>query len=169
MGAMKGTMKKFDEWIGPYPYSKVTVVDPPDGGLAAGGMEYPTFITGITTWWVPDGLKFPEGVVEHEFGHQYWYGMVATNEFEEAWLDEGINQYTECKIMDALYGRDVDVLNTRVASAGERGLDRIGYAGVAENDPNVRRGWQSVNSGAYGRVPYSQTHLPRATAGATHG
>src|SRR6266849_5311125 len=83
---------------------------------------YPTFIiTAATTWWVFDGLKIPESVVEHEFGHQYWYGLVATNEFEQAWLDEGINQYTECKVMDALYGRDVDVLNTRVASAGERG------------------------------------------------
>ena len=43
-------------------------------------------------------------VTEHEFGHQYWYGMVATNEFENAWLDEGINSYTEVKVIDALYG-----------------------------------------------------------------
>src|SRR5260370_36574186 len=93
--AVKGKMKKFDEWIGPYPYSQITVVDRPHCGLGAGGMEYPTFITAGTAWWIIEGLKFPEGVVEHEFGHQYWYGMVATNEFEEAWLDEGINQYTE--------------------------------------------------------------------------
>jgi hypothetical protein len=33
----------------------------------------------------------------HEFGHQYWYGMVATNEFEEPWMDEGINSYSESK------------------------------------------------------------------------
>ncbi len=122
-------------------------------------MEYPTFITAGTAWWAPDGLKFPEAVVEHEFGHQYWYGMVATNEFEEAWLDEGINQYTECKIMDALYGRDVDILNTRVATAGERGTDRIGYIGAAEYDPIIRRGWQFVNSGSYGGITYSKTAL----------
>ncbi len=64
-------------------------------------MEYPTFITGDTFWWAPKGQKvLPEGVTEHEFGHQYWYGMVATNEFENAWLDEGINSYTEVKVMD---------------------------------------------------------------------
>ena len=40
------------------------------------------------------GMLLPELVVEHEFGHQYWYGMVATNEFEDAWMDEGINSYT---------------------------------------------------------------------------
>jgi len=159
LDALKGTMKKFDEWIGPYPYSQITVVDPPHGGLAAGGMEYPTFITAATAWWVFDGLKFPEIVVEHEFGHQYWYGMVATNEFEEAWLDEGINQYTECKIMDALYGRDVDVLNTRVATAGERGTDRIGYIGVAEYDPMTRRGWQFLISNSYGGITYDKTAL----------
>jgi hypothetical protein len=157
MAALKGTMKKFDEWIGPYPYSQVTVVDPPHGGEAAGGMEYPTFITALTTWWMFDGLKLPELVVEHEFGHQYWYGMVATNEFEEAWLDEGIDQYTECKVMDALYGREVDTLNTRVATAGERGMDHRGYIGVAELDPMTRRGWQFLNFSSYGGISYDKT------------
>jgi hypothetical protein len=157
LDALKGTMKKFDEWIGPYPYSQITVVDPPHGGGAAGGMEYPTFITADTAWWMLDGLKEPEVVVEHEFGHQYWYGMVATNEFEEAWLDEGINQYTECKVMDALYGRDVDMLNTRVATGGERGVDRVSYIGVAELDPMTRYGWKFLNFNSYGGITYSKT------------
>jgi hypothetical protein len=157
--ALKGTMKKFDEWIGPYPYSQITVVDPPHGGSAAGGMEYPTFITADTTWWMFDGLKIPELVVEHEFGHQYWYAMVATNEFEDAWLDEGINSYSECKIMDALYGRDADFLNTRLATAGERGSARAGYIGVAELDPMTQRGWQFLNFNSYGGISYGKTTL----------
>ena len=33
----------------------------------------------------------------HEAGHQFWYGLVGTNEFQEAWLDEGFNQYHEAK------------------------------------------------------------------------
>jgi Aminopeptidase N len=80
------TLDRFEKWYGPYPYKTLTVVDPePDS--AAGGMEYPTFITGEASWFAPQGLRSnPEGVVEHEFGHQYWYGMVATNEFEDAWL-----------------------------------------------------------------------------------
>jgi hypothetical protein len=163
MDALKGTMKKFDEWIGPYPYSQITVVDPPHGGGAAGGMEYPTFITADTTWWMFDGLKEPEVVVEHEFGHQYWYGMVATNEFEEAWLDEGINQYTECKVMDALYGQDVDNLNTRLATGSERGADRAGYLGVADLDPMTRHGWQYLNFNSYGGITYSKTALALLT------
>ena len=159
LDALKGTMKKFDEWFGPYPYSQITVVDPPHGGSAAGGMEYPTFITADTSWWMPQGLLEPEIVVEHEFGHQYWYGMVATNEFEEAWLDEGINQYTECKVMDELYGPGADIANTRVLTASERGVDRSSYISVAENDPMTRFGWKFLNFNSYSGTTYSKTAL----------
>ena len=39
------SLDHFEKWYGPYPYKTLTVVDPePDS--AAGGMEYPTFITG---------------------------------------------------------------------------------------------------------------------------
>jgi hypothetical protein len=69
-------------------------------------MEYPTFITGDTSWFMPAGMYVPELVVEHEFGHQYWYGMVATNEFEDAWMDEGINSYTEVKVLDSILGQE---------------------------------------------------------------
>jgi hypothetical protein len=157
--ALKGTMHKFDEWYGPYPYAQITVVDPPNGGGASGGMEYPMFITADTSWWIFDGFKLPEVVVEHEFGHQYWYGMVATNEFEEAWLDEGINQYSESKVMDALYGSEADILNTPVATASELGFDRIGYIGVAEFDPLTRPGWKYLNFDSYGGITYSKTAL----------
>src|SRR3989449_9973530 len=56
-------------------------------------MEYPTFITVGTSFWPGERSSEPEGVTVHEFGHQFWYGLVANNEFEEAWLDEGFNSY----------------------------------------------------------------------------
>ena len=83
-------------------------------------MEYPTFITGDTNWFMPDGFHLPEVVVEHEFGHQYWYGMVATNEFEDAWMDEGINSYTEVKVLDSILGKKTSILNLAGATVGER-------------------------------------------------
>ena len=43
---------------------------------------------GGTTWWIPKSSGTGD-MIEHEFGDQYWYGMVATNEFENAWMDEG--------------------------------------------------------------------------------
>jgi len=157
--ALKGTMRKFDEWIGPYPYPQITVVDPPHGAMASGGMEYPTLITVGTTWWMPKGLRMPEIVTEHEFGHQYWYGMVATNEFENAWMDEGINEYLEVKVMDALYGQETSFASSRLASAGLRGTERASYARVADRDPIARFAWKFQGKGTYGAMTYSKTAL----------
>lgn len=83
---------------GPYPYGAITVVDPArdsDGTTLGGGMEYPTLITCGTQPSPHPRQPRPEGVTVHEFGHQYWYGLSANNEFEESWLDEGINTYSE--------------------------------------------------------------------------
>jgi hypothetical protein len=161
--ALKGTMRKFDEWIGAYPYPQITVVDPPHGGSAAGGMEYPTLITADTSWWMPRSLLEPEIVVEHEFGHQYWYGMVATNEFENAWMDEGINQYCEAKIMDALYGRETSNFNGHLGTMSERGIDLASYVHVADDDPLSRPAWLFMGNSSYGGITYSKTALMMLT------
>jgi Peptidase family M1 domain len=154
---VKGTLQKFDEWYGPYPYDRITLVDPPHGGTRAGGMEYPTLITLDTSWLMPKSVLLPELVTEHEFGHQYWYGMVATNEFEEAWLDEGINSYTEVKIMDALYGSDKDVLNLPYGTMGEREMQRLSYSSEPDTDPMTRFAWKFLDGQAYGGVTYGKT------------
>jgi Peptidase family M1 domain len=155
--ALKGTLSLYDKWIGPYPYDRITVVDPPHGALEAGGMEYPTLITAETTWWMPKGLLVPEVVVCHEFGHQYWYGMVATNEFEDAWLDEGINSYMEVKIMAALYGTSTSILNFPFAQEGDAEAQRTSYLQMPSYDPLTRFAWQFVDDGSYGGVTYGKT------------
>ncbi|MGA7852457.1 MAG: M1 family metallopeptidase [Candidatus Acidiferrales bacterium] len=155
--ALKGTLQLFDQWYGPYPYDRITVVDPPHGGGDAGGMEYPTLITAGTAWWMPDGLLAPEIVTEHEFGHQYWYGMVATNEFEDAWLDEGINSYSEVKVMDALYGKETSVMNFPFAHMGESELQRVSYLGEPDMDPIARFAWQFIGNNSYGGITYGKT------------
>ena len=155
--ALEGTLDRFDKWYGPYPYKQITLVDPPHGALEAGGMEYPTLFTADTTWWAPKGLLFPEDVTEHEFGHQYWYGMVATNEFENAWMDEGINSYTEVKIMESLYGKDTSILNMLAAHLGASDYERLMYSSVADDDPMSRFAWQYMNGNSYGGITYGKT------------
>jgi len=155
--SLKGTLDRFDRWYGPYPYDRITVVDPPHGASDAGGMEYPTLITGGTAWWLPDGLRATEVVTVHEFGHQYWYGMVATNEFEEAWLDEGINSYTEVKIMDSLYGKDRSLIDLWGLTADDAGLQRLSYLSQPDTDPMTRYAYQFMSSGAYGGITYGKT------------
>jgi len=150
------TLDHFEKWYGPYPYKTLTVVDPePDS--AAGGMEYPTFITGGTTWWIPEGIHEVEGVVEHEFGHQYWYGMVATNEFEDAWLDEGINSYTEVKVLESILGKDTSTLNLAGATYGESEQQRDLYLAGADRDSMAESAYSYVDSTSYGAVTYGKT------------
>jgi Peptidase family M1 domain len=160
---LKGTLAYFDRMYGPYPYDRITVVDPPNGALDAGGMEYSTLITAGTEWWMPKGLRLPEVVVEHEFGHQYWYGMVATNEFEEAWLDEGINSYTEVKAMDALYGRGQSGINLWGATLDDAGEQRLSYLRLPDADPMTRFAYLFMNDQSYGGVTYGKTATVLAT------
>ncbi len=102
--AVFAAINAFGLWYGRYPYPTLTVVDPQHGARGAGGMEYPTLITIGSDWLAPAPLLSPESVTVHEFGHQYWYGLVASNEFEESWLDEGITTYSQGKVLEAFYG-----------------------------------------------------------------
>jgi Peptidase family M1 domain len=156
MDVLKGSMQRFDQWYGPYPYAQLTVVDPPHGGLEAGGMEYPTFITAGTDWFAFKGDHETELVTEHEFGHQYWYGMVATNEFENAWLDEGINSYTEVKVLDDMYGHDASSLNLLGAKEGDASILRGYYLPVAETDSLSRPSYTDMSMESYGGVTYGK-------------
>ncbi len=100
--AIFNAIKWFGLFYGKYPYAALTVVDPA-WRAAAGGMEYPTFITAGTSYWPAQHALSPEGVTVHEFGHQFWYGLVGNNEFEEAWLDEGFNSYSTSKVLQRSY------------------------------------------------------------------
>jgi len=62
-------------------------------------MEYPTLFTAGTRWFAPWMGTQPESVTIHEAGHQFWYGAVATNEFEHAWMDEGLNTYSTARAL----------------------------------------------------------------------
>ncbi len=153
---VKETMNLFERWYGPYPYKTITLVDPEPGSEAL-GMEYPTFFTGGTSWFAPRGWLAPELVAVHEYGHQYWYGMVATNEFEDAWMDEGINSYSEVKVLDSLFGPGTSVINLAGATLGDRAEQRLGYLEVADLDPMARNGWQYASANSYGGITYGKT------------
>jgi len=152
---LRESLEHFESWYGPYPYKTITLVDPESA--EAGGMEYPTFITGDTSWFMPEGLKLPELVIEHEFGHQYWYGMVATNEFEDAWMDEGINSYSEVKVLDSILGKRTSILNLAGATVGEREMQRGSYASVADLDPIAQKAYDYYNNSSYAGITYGKT------------
>ena len=73
--------------IGEYPYNVVSVVEAKMG--FEGGMEYPT-ITSISPGM--DG-KSLDMTIEHEVGHNWFMGILGSNEREHPWMDEGVNTY----------------------------------------------------------------------------
>jgi hypothetical protein len=100
--ATRATLKYYGEWYGAYPYGHITIVDPA-WNSGAGGMEYPTLFTAGSRWIAPRGVTTPEGVTVHEAGHQWWYGVVATNEFEDAWMDEGLDTFSTARVIEQAF------------------------------------------------------------------
>jgi len=84
----------YSKWVGDYPYNHVTAVD---GVLSeGGGMEYPNVtIIGESG----DAISLEE-VIMHEVGHNWFYGMLASNERDHPWMDEGLNSFIESRYMN---------------------------------------------------------------------
>jgi hypothetical protein len=101
-GIVDATLRLYGEWFGAYPYGYATVVDPAFQSQSD-GMEYPTFFTGRGRWLAPATVQTPEMTTGHEAGHQWWYGMVGSNEFEDAWMDEGLNTYATARVLDEVF------------------------------------------------------------------
>lgn len=99
--ATAATLRYFGEWFGAYPYDHITIVDTAYQS-GSQGMEYPTLFTAGSRWIAPGAVTVPESVTVHEAGHQFFYGIVGTNEFEHAWMDEGMTQYAQGRVLEAM-------------------------------------------------------------------
>jgi len=119
-------------------------------------MEYPTLITAGTAYGLPEGLRLVELVIIHEFGHNFWYHLLASNEFEESWMDEGINTYTEIQIVNDKYGPVGDMINFLGLKLNGLQLHRGSYIFAADYDPTVRRVWEYYSNGSYGTNSYAR-------------
>lgn len=155
--AAKAAIRGYGLPLGAYPYQTLTMVDPPRGGMGAGGMEYPTFITLGThpVLNLPglDKVLAAESVTVHEFGHNFFQGMIASNEFEEAWIDEGMNSFYEMVVMDEYYGHMIDLFGLRITSTD---LDRQRLGDGRYSDSIVQPAWTYRSGGSYGLNSYAR-------------
>jgi hypothetical protein len=145
--ATKLAVAYMQDWIGDYPYPNLTVVDPRRGAIGSAGMEYPTLFTTVGAYGLPRGLKLQESTTIHEFAHAYWHLMLATNEFEEPWLDEGFTVYSEAKICAAAYGPvgdQIDLLGVRINNWT---YTRAPVIDAAEYDQMARYAWEYYSEG----------------------
>jgi hypothetical protein len=154
----------FSNTLGPYPYKTVTAVVPPFNAAEAGGMEYPTFFTADSYAEVkPKTLDeyLLDFVTIHEFGHGYFYGLLASNEFEEPMLDEGLNEYWDDRMLRER-GQDVYLTTPLWQFFGVRPplgvfmLERMVAQLSRPADPLGQNAWDRLSSGDYATV-YSRT------------
>lgn len=85
----------FGSRLGAYPYRTLTVIVPPRGAEGGAGMEYPTAFVTDGSWGVPEATRFPLALETtfHELGHQWFQGIVATDEVSDPVLDEGLTNF----------------------------------------------------------------------------
>jgi len=87
----ENVLKWLSEKYGLYPYPQLSITH----GLLGGGMEYPMLVMNSGPW---------EGLISHEVGHIYFYGLFASDELAEAWMDEGGTSYQEYWYQVSNYG-----------------------------------------------------------------
>lgn len=169
--SVTGAMDQLEKFVGPYPYGSLTVVMPNWRARRTGGMEYPTLITGETADTLEDHfllrhLRFGEFTLIHEYIHQYFYGLLASNEQQEAYLDEGFNTYWSVRIAWALYGRKSSFGNLlgRSMDIGDWAIRRIETGRNKIREPIGKRPAALFYPGSSGNQIYMRPAVAWLTA-----
>ena len=160
LDAAVGAIQHFSAWFVPYPWPIMTIVDPPVEAVGgAGGMEYPTLVTtaGDSVFARP-GLRLPEYVTVHEVGHNWFQGILASNEAVEAWLDEGVNEWADGKAMNEMYGARTSGIDWMGWQAELAALRRAALDDPAAlPSPIASAAFAFVDGRNYGEATYAKT------------
>lgn len=81
-------LNTFSDVYGAYPYSELTVAQ---SSIHAGGMEYGSFV--IIDSSVTERASYEQTVI-HEIAHQWWFGVVGSDQINAPWLDEGLTEFS---------------------------------------------------------------------------
>ncbi|HWR33108.1 MAG TPA: M1 family metallopeptidase, partial [Chitinophagaceae bacterium] len=136
----KDAVRHYSSLVGEYPYNIVQVVQGPES--FGGGMEYPT-ITVIS----PGGdARSLDNVITHEIGHNWFYGILASNERDHPWMDEGLNSYYDAKYSSDKYGQQPQ-------------LERLAFEtkAVTKTDQPIELPSEKFSEANYGLVAYYKT------------
>jgi hypothetical protein len=138
-------VKYYSDKVGNYPYSIAQAVITP---LEAGaGMEYPT----ITNCGSVD-----KTTIIHELGHNWFYGILGSNEREYPWMDESINTYYEERSQidlpntksNGLFGLEISQTNLLAYNAMRKNTDQAG---------NLRS--EAYTDNNYGAIIYAKNPI----------
>ena len=132
MDYAKTSVLYFSKWIGEYPYDNVTAVDVTDA--EGNGMEYPT-ITAIGNYGDPFELDV---TIAHEIGHNWFYGILGSNERRHPWMDEGMTNFLETRYVYTKYSDSKEKQLERFGSSGKTsvyfGFDKMNHREIQYQD-----------------------------------
>lgn len=159
----------FEHAYGRYPHPTLTIVVPPQWAMRAGGMEYPTFITtGGHELLALVGIRDTELLTIHELGHQWFQGMLASNEMDFPFLDEGLNSYAENRYLEETFGAG-SLANlpwlkvSRIAGSRYSALSYRGRERISAHAPEFGSFW------AIGSLVYARSTLALETLARVYG
>jgi hypothetical protein len=142
------------KWVGEYPYDIISVVEDERGD---GGMEYPT-ITFLSNGGTEKMLDF---VINHEVGHNWFYGILASNERQHPWMDEGMNTFYDSRYMQQYYGSSFDITESKAAFIKKRMPHDImqtmlGAVIATKKDQPVETPSAAFSSNNYSSIAYTK-------------
>jgi hypothetical protein len=124
--------------FGPYVWPQITNVHRVEGG---GGTEFPMMIMDASA---------SEGLIVHEIAHQWAHGILANNEFDDGWLDEGMASF-----LGMLYA---EAQGQRLNLA--RALPQVAAADTAADArPIATPGAEFSDMGTYSTFTYTKPQL----------
>ena len=114
LASVVSALETFSSVFGAYPYSRLAVAE---SHIHAGGMEYGSFVVLDASVTDPDALS---DVAVHETAHQWWFGVVGSDQLNNAWLDEGLTEF--CTAYYHLLRGDEDAYRSFVSAAKQNYL-----------------------------------------------
>ena len=119
-------LQLYNSRFGSYPYGELDIVEAPL--MYAQGVEYPTIVLIGSDLYRNSGDGFFSDVVAHEVAHQWWYGLVGNDVFDDPWLDEALAMYSDGMFLEetggsAAYNGFIKYMNDEYDSLVKDGLD----------------------------------------------
>ncbi len=124
------TQRWLDSLFGTYPYPQITILKRIDGG----GTEFPMMMQNGSA---------SQGLITHEGGHIYAYGILANNEWQSGWMDEGLTSY-QTTMQTTNVTRPA--VSAAIAALNPEHPDTIGNAALASGQLALRNAARARNA-----------------------
>lgn len=169
LAVVRDGLSFFGQHYGPYPYADLRVVIPPRVAHGASGMEYPGLIVTGGPWWsISLGSCDPlhDIITAHELAHQWFYGLIASDEVRHPFLDEGLTEWSTWALLQARHARD-GAEDSWLAPASW--LEALGAFALSSPTPSAMLEAHAYRPRELGRAVYLRSALALQRLADRHG